>query len=275
MAIAPKILLQKALLPSLPIEFAPPPGRAASGLLNDLKMPPARPYQYESAIAHQLAAPHRQAAVTLAAQLAPRLTAAWADGSTDEIAAGLVAQATSGGWLTFSLSSVSVATWLGRWLDYELPPTLPTPSVMSANPGQWPLCDRLRLSLPMVLQWAHARCQSWQEDDLASSVGAIAGVGRPAPISDDLGDFSTQLVTTVMRGLDWLATRSGQPQTAQQVSYLMAQTIYDLEATRAQWRSLQSPQPGAIAAIEAVAAAQKFLAVILAASFGEIPQRQL
>ncbi|MEM9119122.1 MAG: hypothetical protein AAGD09_14745 [Cyanobacteria bacterium P01_F01_bin.56] len=272
---SPKQLLQKALLQSMQTVFTnwPGPLDGRAGFLSDIKVTVAGHYQYESAIAHRWAATLTDAAVTLAPRLATEITAFFACQSPTTIATDLTSHANSAGWLTFTLSPEGLQVWLEQWLSSPLPAisrAVEGDTIMhrETRPHEWPLCDRLRLSLPMLLQWAYGRCQRWQTEFLTFGEPA-RGVRETAP--QDIDAIFAKLLLTVIHSLDQLASSPPTNQTRCRVSYRLAASIYELDGQLAGWRTQplweQSPQPR----LAALMAAQKVLALLLAVTFRQSP----
>ena len=276
---SPKRLLQAALCNALQnvVTGWPKSLDFATLSLSDLQVTVAGHWQYESAIAQQLAARLPADTRMLGPQLAAEITAWSAPAAPVTIATGLKATVNSAGRLTFTLSSEGRQAWLQHWLQSPWPEMLLVPETPPAHSescaGEWPLCDRLQLSLPMLLQWADVRCQRWQADWSPNTKPPVIVIPETAPQRVDV--MLTFLLPTVMRGLDQLANDSSAAKTGKRVGYCLAVRVYELEARLAGWRSPRAGEPATVSRWAALMATQKALQLILAMTFRQGPCRSL
>ncbi|MEM1308351.1 MAG: hypothetical protein AAGF98_02425 [Cyanobacteria bacterium P01_H01_bin.153] len=229
--------------------------------MSSLKVTEDGSYCYKSAIAHQLAATRVQDAATLAQHLADGMAAYVGDvggsapGQDDfaAITADLRVQPTPQGGLVLTLSPLGLAAWQQEWLQSSLPPTDMADEAAAAiaqlvNRGNWPLGDRLQLSLPMLLQWAYGRCHTWQqalERSPTNSQPQAVGASMSRPLIDAMasspagmdGALTHQLLPAVMQGLDQMAAHAGAPQVCLRQGYRLAEHVYHIDGQMARWRS--------------------------------------
>ncbi|NEQ44797.1 MAG: hypothetical protein F6K00_15030 [Leptolyngbya sp. SIOISBB] len=276
---SPKQLLQKALLATLKKTLTSLPWSPdfCTLSLSDLQVVAGRHWQYESAIAHPLAAMLGTDATTLAPRLATEMTAGLAHQNPAAIATGLQSEVNSADRLTFILSSEGLQGWLHHWLHSSLPALLtveeePQPH-SEARSGNWPLCDRLQLSLPMLLQWADTRCQQWQAE--CSPMGQSSAMARSAVDPLVVDAVWTFLLPAVMHGLDQLAAGPLTSKTGQRVGYRLAVRVYELDAHLADWRSQEMWGQALVARSAALLATQKALQLLLATTFRQAPCKAL
>jgi len=270
-----RMLLQKSLSHYLHTQGAKARFDREAVPLSSLQVSGELDYQYESAIAHALAATDALEAVTLAPQLAADLMAAFAEADqatslVGAIATGLRVHATPQGWLTLTVLPAGLTAWRQHWLQAPLP-ALAGAGAISAMPdlkGHWPLCDRLQLSLPMVLQWAHVRCQTWQQQ-LADHRATKPPLTAPWVTDEVLpGRLRVDLLPAVIQALDQMAARAGETPACIRQGYVLAEQVYRYDAHRAQWRSLTDERMESAATL---AATQKVLAWVLAIGFNILP----
>ncbi|MEM7648375.1 MAG: hypothetical protein AAF283_04315 [Cyanobacteria bacterium P01_A01_bin.70] len=174
----------------------------------------------------------------------------------------------------FTLSSEGLQGWLQQWLQSSMPALLTAEEALPAQgSGHWPLCDRLQLSLSMLLQWADARCQQWQAE-WASPVpsSAMVRVAVDPLVVDAVWIF---LLPTVMHSLDQLAAGPLTRQLGQRVGYRLATRVYELDGRLAGWRAQETWGEASVARLAALLAIQKVLQLLLATTFRQSPCRAL
>jgi len=274
-----RTLLQKSLSQYLHTHWARVRLAGAAVPLSRLQVSDAADFQYESAIAHVLASTQAQAADTLAPQLAADITVYFAQAkpvASPEwaIAAGLQVQATPQGWLILTVSAAGLTAWQQHWRQIPLPtPDLADGQTIATLSGNWPLCDRLQLSLPMLLQWAYARCQTWQQEqaqqtDQRAAALPTSQAGTEAGRDGVVGG----LLPAAIQALDQMAARAGEPTSCVRQGYVLAEQIYRYDAHRAQ---LRSPTGARMESAATLAAAQKVLAFVLTAVLNITPLNHL
>ena len=295
--LAPRILLQKALLCNLTPTADFQTSLIKSFPLSGLVIPVPVGYQYQSAIAHSLAATDTRNAATLAHQLAQAIAQSLSiqSGSdqsvTPAITRDLQLQATEQGYLLITLSPAAIIGWLQHAID------APAPTVIRAvgdepratlEDRSWPLCDRLHLSLPMLLQWAYSRCATWlgqlasldadintndwethghQGTDLIRSCRSNA-----LPTHDTLTEHL--LLPTLMRALDQMATRP-QVKTGLGQGYAIAAAVYQFDAENRLGDLLTLPEYERSHCWSTLTVIQKVLAVIMTQLVGMTPKSHL
>lgn len=276
-----RILLQKALSRYLSIALPEPLGAEERVALSQLQVTDEFQYQYVSAIAHQLAATQGTTAANLAPQLAAGMTAYFAPpigpAGGAAIASGLQVQPTPTGWLILTLSAAGLAAWLQNWQAsplLTLDPAAGSVTPLAPLAGHWPLCERLQLSLPMLLQWAYARCQTWQQA-LGEGRGDERRSRLPAGPLSDLPEITRVLLPTSIQGLDQIAARGGAPQVWVRQGYGLAAQVYRCEAARGQWPAPTDEAEALVWSAATLAATQKNLAMILSHVWQLSPCRQL
>ncbi|RZM77400.1 hypothetical protein [Leptolyngbya iicbica] len=236
--------------------------------LSAMQMSATGGYQYQSAIAHPVAAAQGQPVLTVAHAIAQHLTTR-ERAIPDSIATGLVAQVLPTGNLELTLAPVGVAAWWqqcgqGGWPD--APPAIGIKDGPPPRPGQWPLGDRLHLSLPMLMQWAYRCCGKW-------SLGPPT-ITEPSPLqsTQQLDPLTAVLQPVLIQCWDQLAAQPLAVNRWQQSGYELAQAIYQLEAQRSHWSPRLSSCPEA-AMTRAIT--QTFLALLLQVLTGAPPQSDL
>ncbi|HEY9889032.1 MAG TPA: hypothetical protein V6D02_11570, partial [Candidatus Obscuribacterales bacterium] len=233
--LAPREVLKKALTEGLTAwkNGKIPPGETVP--LGELARDGT--WSYASAIAQQLAATYGWDAATVAHEIISIMpqAVAWdvrgVAAHLGTLALPLVVTAPTPGWLTLTLTDQAIAHWLTGLLSLAAGvATLPLAAGPSPEQrGHWPLCDRLQLSLPLLLQWSHARC--WTR-----GAGGEGAVGRsPLTVASPRWTATAprpchDLLAQVIRTVDRLAAvpTGGKPWLRQ--GYMLAQAVYDFEA---------------------------------------------
>ena len=275
-----RTLLQKALLHCLSTGWPERLELKERVALSQLQVSEEFQYQYVSAIAHQLAVTRPVPAATLAPQLAAHLTTGFTPSTARQagvgaIAAGLQAQPTAEGGLVLTLSSAGLAAWLQIWEDSPWLTLCPSP--ISSPPtiaGNWPLCDRLQLSLPMLLQWGYARCHSWHQ--IIRGLPAYAPrSSRPALSTSALPPVTQPLLPTVIQAVDQMAARSGASSVCLRQGYRLAAQIYRCDAGVVQGQLMRAERASLAWSEATLIATQAVLACILSNVLGMTPCRHL
>ena len=294
--LAPRILLQKALLYNLTATADFQTSLIKSFPLSGLIVPVPVGYQYQSAIAHSLAAMDTRDADTLAHHLAQAIAGSISTQSGGDSSAvvtlmrGLQLQATGQGYLLITLAPEAIASWLQHVHDAPALPMICTegcePLLVSTG-GSWPLCDRLHLSLPMLLQWAYSRCATWlgqlvsKDADINpnQTTHQLPEIDLPRVHSRNL--FSTHdtltghlLWPTLMRALDQMATRP-QVKTGLGQGYAIAAAVYHFDAAIRLSHLPTLPDPERLHHGSTLRATQKLLAVIITQLWGLTPTSHL
>lgn len=245
--------------------------------------------RYPSAIAHRIAARQGQDAMAVAHQLArglagnswPRCRLSQGEGEIplDQVSV----QVTPQGWLLFTLSSLAIARWQQHWHRFTVPSGMPitalqqSPALAGAKRGAFPLCDRLSLSLPMLLQWAYGRCGRWLETGDAGLVGDGEKTGAPPAIAavEDSAVCLHRLLPVVIAAIDQVAAHRGRIETGLRQGYAIAAAIYDVDAMM--FRCSRSGHGGMIPVFlgDTIRIAQKVLALMLRVILEVEPQTRL
>ena len=291
--LAPRILLQKALLYNLTATADFQTSLIKSFPLSGLIVPVPVGYQYQSAIAHSLATIDTRDAVTLAHQLADQISQNISSQSGDDrsgtpaITRGLQLQATRQGYLLITLSPAAIAGWLQHLQE------APAPTVIRAigdepratlEGGSWPLCDRLHLSLPMLLQWAYRRCAIWLDQLASLDANIKTNDWKPHwhPTTDLTRSHSRNsssthdtltghlLLPTLMRALDQMATRQ-QVKTGLGQGYAIAAAVYQFDAETPLGHLQHLSVQARVNHWSTLIVTQKVLAVIITQLFGMTP----
>ncbi|MGD1931868.1 MAG: hypothetical protein ACFB12_23475 [Leptolyngbyaceae cyanobacterium] len=294
--LAPRILLQKALLYNLTATADFQTSLIESFPLSGLIVPVPVGYQYQSAIAHSLTATDTRDAATLAHHLAQAIAQSISTQSGGDRSAvailmpGLQLQATRQGYLLITLAPEAITHWLQHVGNAPAPPMICAegcePLPISGG-GSWPLCDRLHLSLPMLLQWAYSRCATWL-GQLASPDADIKPnqtTRRPPAIDftrvHSHNSFSTHdtltghlLWPTLMRALDQMAARP-QVKTGLGQGYAIAAAVYQFDAETRLSHLPTLLEPERLHHGSTLRATQKILAVIITQLLGLTPTSHL
>ncbi|MEM1291066.1 MAG: hypothetical protein AAGH67_06320 [Cyanobacteria bacterium P01_H01_bin.162] len=295
--LAPRILLQKALLYNLTATADFQASLIKSFPLSGLIVPVPVGYQYQSAIAHSLAATDTRDADTLAHHLAQAIAGSISTQSGGDSSAvvtlmrGLQLQATGQGYLLITLAPEAIAGWLQHVHD------APAPTVIRAigdepratlEIGSWPLCDRLHLSLPMLLQWAYSRCATWLgqlaslDADIKTNYWSLHRLMATESFRGHSRNSSSThdtltghlLLPTLMRALDQMATRP-QVKTGLGQGYAIAAAIYEFDAATPLGRFQHLSVPARVNHWSTLTVIQKVLAVIITQLFGMTPRSHL
>ena len=294
--LAPRILLQKALLYNLTATADFQTSLIKSFPLSGLIVPVPVGYQYQSAIAHSLAATDTRDAATLAhhlAQAIARRISTQSGGDSSAVAIlmpGLQLQVTRQGYLLITLAPEAISGWLQHVHDAPALPMICTegcePLLVSTG-GSWPLCDRLHLSLPMLLQWAYSRCATWlgqlvsKDADINPNQTTHQPPAIYLPRVHSRNLFSTHdtltghlLWPTLMRALDQMATRQ-QVKTGLGQGYAIAAAVYQFDAAIRLSHLPTLPEPEQLHHRSTLRATQKILAVIITQLLGIKPTSHL
>ncbi|MEM6434786.1 MAG: hypothetical protein AAF773_13190 [Cyanobacteria bacterium P01_D01_bin.115] len=294
--LAPRILLQKALLYNLTATADFQSSLIKSFPLSGLIVPVPVGYQYQSAIAHSLTATDTRDAATLAHHLAQAIAQSISPQSGSDRSAvailmpGLQLQVTRQGYLLITLAPAAIAHWLQHVGNAPAPPVIraegcaPLPVL---GGGSWPLCDRLHLSLPMLLQWAYSRCATFLGQLVSAGVDINPNQTTHQSPAIDLTRvhshnlFATHdtwtghlLWPTLMRALDQMATRP-QVKTALGQGYAIAAAVYQFDAAIRLSHLPTLPEPEQLHHGSTLRATQKILAVILTQLLGLTPTSHL
>ncbi|NER82989.1 MAG: hypothetical protein F6K42_26225 [Leptolyngbya sp. SIO1D8] len=213
---------------------------------------------YRSAIALKLAASEPSKAKAIANQFI-EVTKGWEDVKFfPEVPKAITntpqgrLQADAQGWITLTLSEAGIAAWLQGLNDFPLARELE--QIGSVGSPQMdrlrslPLCSRLQLSLPLLLQFGHVRCCAWlryrDETDhrVSSDQRGVDDEGddqslawRELPAtqwgwSDKSPSACYQLLQAIVQAVDTMADQSGEPTTCLRQGYVLVEAIYAFQS---------------------------------------------
>lgn len=182
------------------------------------------------------------------------------------------------GWLTLTLSNIGISSWLAliteqvpqrihdRFsLRFDQPSTLP--------PSNRVLCDRLHLSLPALLTWAHQRCAIKLRamevlDCQENSASSLSRQSGPTNVAPDGAATSPgahiRLVKSAIHATDSLAARPLQAQTWWRQGYALAEAVYRFDAAWSLTALRSLPPANYNMTCSALRAAHTLLSLILA-----------
>jgi hypothetical protein len=237
---------------------------------------------YQSAIALTLAAITHQNPSLIAYQLAmalqtPQLPGAIAALQTAPTSTCDPSRPPSAGTrLSLTVSDVALTSWLQGLhrmpLPVAPPPVLPTVERLLKQ-QQWPLCQTLRLSLPMLLQWSRVRCGHWLDAPRRQGRQhwSPAAMDSPWTWSRNSPLACWELLQTLVYAVDTLAVQADDPVTFLRQGYAIAAAVYTFEARFliSTVPALASEVQGAIAGL--LAAVQSVTALILLTTLGQSP----
>jgi hypothetical protein len=232
---------------------------------------------YQSAIAQKLAAITQEDPGHILQQVASALQTPCLPEEVTALKITEAVPATSRGapapntWIAFTVSSTAMTTWIERLQQLPLPITPnsePPGSVLTLlQHQQWQLCQRLRLSLPMTLQWSQARCGFWLWE-----MGRAPNAGLAPPDRSGIASPATpELLRTLVYAVDTLAAQPEDPITFVRQGYAIAEAIYTFEARLPLSTVLTSPQPVRVEIVGLLQAVQRVLALILFTTLGQTP----
>jgi hypothetical protein len=246
---------------------------------------------YTSAIAPMIAAKLSLNSVVLAQQLAQALPLCLQrqpplDQAEPAIAPHINISSTAQGWLTVFLTAPGVTVWLEHVNALNLaqvaPPRLPSgPDTVWLD--QFPLCDRLHVSLPLLLAWAYTRCQTLlSHAELETSpepVPAIPGVLPPSlPLNtqlDEIPDVGGDLLKALIRAVDTIAKHAKSRRAIGRQGYQVAEAIYAFDAGMSIMAVDRLPSRQQLRIRQTLTAAQQILALILVGLSLAVPPKSL
>ena len=199
------------------------------------------------------------------------------------------AEVESQGWLIITLTDLGITTWLQVWNNLVwhnsiLPFTVPLEQERLQLPAKLtrlPLCGQLRLSLPMLLQFAHACCGHWLQQvktlQQADSWPSYE-TEREHTSSNPIWEWSSQspiachtLLQRVVRAIDMMAAQAGDPTTCLRQGYIIAEAVYNFQATIPLATVHTWPPESQVSVWSTVRAAQQGLALVLGGILKQTP----
>ena len=252
--IAPKRVLKKTLLDKGKAAPWFPPVTLTTFPLT-VSCVTTHPLVYRSAIARQQAALTKDAGIK-AEILAEQLVEVFSQSvepavsQPSTIAVPWVVNTEAQGWIAIALTDAWLSQWLQdlntRSLAYLVPSSDGSPLLSEErlvavlhNLSQRPLCTQLALSLPMLLQFAHACCCHWLRERAAT-------VAAPNPVFDPPAlqlsgqpswGWSSQspiacyeLLQVIAQALDTMAEQQGDRATYLRQGYRLAAAVYGFQA---------------------------------------------
>ena len=283
--ISPRGMLQKILV-ALLATFQP-----LSGIV-DKRFPlsylsSSEGVTYNSAIAPMLCANQSQDAVRWAEQFAIFLRSSLRDNTIlaekgrRAIANHLQIETNDRGWLKLTLAESGIAAWLDSLQSLNISVLvevltkcqLPTTSLKRQS---FPLGDRLRLSLPMLLNWAYTRCHLLLE---AAELRPNADCSEQFPAShqdlptwtNDSPPLCHELLKATVQVVDHLAAQPITAQNFMKQGYALAETIYTFDAALPTLAVSKQRLDIQVATYSMLRAVKNILALILIGLFGETP----
>ena len=262
------------------------------------------PITYRCAIALKLAASESIAASTIANQLVEVIRGQqdvkFFPGVSGQFLSALpwVVHADDQGWILLTLCDQGIADWLAYLNELTLFPSsnqseqseqsapnetnIPNQSGAAFRTEAFPrglLCSQLQLSLPMLLQFGHARCCAWlRHADPASYreqplpfTSEQPPVGIPWGWSSDSPIPCHTLLCAIVQVLDTLADRRGDRTTCLRQGYVLVEAIYTFQAMMPLGTIHTLPTTDQIAIWSLTRAAQQILAWIISDVLGQRP----
>ncbi|MDB9528918.1 hypothetical protein PN498_23195 [Oscillatoria sp. CS-180] len=175
------------------------------------------------------------------------------------------------GWLTLSITDEGIAAWLRsvNTLSVKLP-AIEMPQTFPPYQGRLPLCDRLKLSFPMLIQWTQTRCNYWLERsemlisqsckdshqyDARSTL--VSAWTHASPVA------CHALLHTTIRAVDTLATQKRETTAYLRQGYALCEALYQLDAAITTTMFKNQTLPIQTSLQQTIKAAQKVLALIV------------
>lgn len=246
----------------------------------------AERFGYPSAIATRLAAQKSQNAILLAHYLAELFqnyfchSANELEATERAIAQNLQVTANDRGWLTMTLADQGIIAWLNLLKSVELPAPAHQDwqySLSRLQKHHFPLCDRLKLSLPALLGWADARCGTLITQAKQTKGANCHPPEPPLALSANRNCHWTSqappachdLLKAVIQAIDGWADKSGTGAAALQQGYAVAAAVYAFDAAMP-IATVKTRSPLIQATIwSTLEVAQKCLALIAMSTFGQ------
>ena len=233
-----------------------------------MQISPTGQYQYQTVIAHPVAAAQGQPVFSVAQAIAQHLTAHQEEIS-EPMAMDLRMTVLPSGSIELTLSPMAVAGWWQQCRQGAWPKMTAAMSINDhclTEASKWPLGDRLQVSLSTLLQWAHSRCRRWSINEWPTiDASPLATAQRRDPLT-------IALQPILIRCWDDLAAQPMQLQRWQRSGYELAETIYALEAQRSHWSIHMASCPEAAMTLVIT---QAFLALLLQVLTGALPAADL
>jgi hypothetical protein len=244
---------------------------------------------YTSAIAPMIDAHQSQEAVTLANQLAIRLRSSLRDATKQAqtgsraIADYLQVEANHRGWLKLTLAEPGIAVWLdslqsintSKLTEVSVAPLLP---LLAVKRSSFPLCDRLQLSLPMLLKWAYARCHTLIETAQPLVSSAAWPTNRTALAHQSWQSWTNEspapcheLLKAAIQVADYLAAQPADDKTFLNQGYALASAMYRFDAALPTVTIRRQNPAIQVAMCSTLRATKIILALICVGLFGKEP----
>lgn len=249
--------------------------------------------KYSSPIALLLAARSSQDSATLAHCLKQKLQSALhstqrcVDEAVLQLAHELSVAVDNQDWLTVTVSEQGLARWLWEFTAMPVAPkSLPHSATLSAPNLQtsFPLCDRLQLSLRMLLQWAYIRCDRWlrainvalqQRADERFSVKPLKSFSQSRWGLNDCPLAAQALLYELVKVLDHISDHPQDIKNGLRQGYTLAAAVYAFDAAMPLAAVARWPQSAQVWGWHILEGARNALAVIMVELLGAAPLSNL
>lgn len=240
--------------------------------------------RYRSPIALQQDASETMDPATLAKQWVELLTSQSTVAANDEsaIAHYLNINADTHGWITVTLLDPGTAIWLKAWNETSLTHLKTHEQPENSLPldalSQRPLCKQLKLSLPMLLQFAHASCCHWLRQAEQFRPRMLTSQSILTDASEFAWGWSSQspaachvLLQRTVQALDTMAEQQGGSVTCLRQGYTLAEAIYSFQAAVPLATVQTFPDEVQNSIWSTVKAAQQGLALVILGTLKQTP----